>query len=128
MGKTAVFVLSSLQQIDTDKPSPEPKVLVLAHTRELASQIAHEFERFSKHFTGVKTACFYGGNPFINDKTVLTEQKPTIIVGTPGRIHQHVREKTLNLKELSIFVLDECDKLLENLGLKSPLLRFFIIR
>ena len=65
MGKTAVFVLTTLQQLDSSlllEKNP-PVVLVLAHTRELAFQISKEYERFGKHMKGLKTAVFYGGQP-----------------------------------------------------------------
>jgi len=57
MGKTAVFVLTTLHQVETDKA--EVKVLILCHTRELAFQISNEFQRFSKYLTDVKTGVFY---------------------------------------------------------------------
>merc|ERR1711879_213978 len=61
MGKTAVFVLACLQQIDTSEKAV--KVLVICHTRELAYQIKHEFDRFAKYFTGVNCGVVYGGVP-----------------------------------------------------------------
>lgn len=117
MGKTAVFVLSCLQQINTENPSQNPKVIVLAHTRELALQIHHEFARFSKHFQGVNTCAFFGGVPYEQDVQKLKEMKPVIVVGTPGRLLAMVRNKDINLSEVAHFVLDECDKMLEAAGL-----------
>ena len=81
MGKTAVFVISTLQQID-----PQPNVidtLVLCHTRELAYQICREFERFSKFFPDIKTVVLYGGINIADNRKVLKEEQPNIIVGTP---------------------------------------------
>lgn len=88
MGKTAVFVLSILQQLDTDREVDDVKVLVVCHTRELAVQIKNEFDRFSKHFPTVKTEVFYGGVPEANNLKTLREVKPNIVVGTPGRTKQ----------------------------------------
>merc|ERR1711975_49331 len=93
MGKTAVFVLASLQQIDASEKAV--KVLVLCHTRELAYQIKHEFDRFAKYFSGVNCGVVYGGVPIKQDKEMLAEKKPQILIGTPGRILGLLREKDL---------------------------------
>merc|ERR1719220_274282 len=71
MGKTAVFVLACLQQIDAKEKSV--KVLVVCHTRELAYQIKHEFDRFAKYFQDVKTAVVYGGTPIAKDREMLQD-------------------------------------------------------
>merc|ERR1719197_236623 len=78
MGKTAVFVLASLQQIDASEKAV--KVLVLCHTRELAYQIKHEFDRFSKYFTDVKTGVVYGGTPIQKDREMLKDECPHILI------------------------------------------------
>lgn len=91
-------------------------VLVLCHTRELAFQISKEYERFSKYMNSVKIAVFFGGMPIKKDETVLKTNCPHIVVGTPGRILALARQKTLNLKHTKHFILDECDKMLEQLG------------
>ena len=91
-------------------------VLVLCHTRELAFQISKEYERFSKYMNNVKVAVFFGGMPIKKDEEVLKKNCPHIIVGTPGRILALGRNKTLNLKNTKHFILDECDKMLEQLG------------
>lgn len=114
MGKTAVFVLATLQQLDAT--SGESTVLVLCHTRELAFQIKNEYARFSKYMPDVKTAVFYGGMPVKSNVDELQEKKPQIIVGTPGRILALVKSKDLPAKNIKHFVLDECDKMLEQLG------------
>ena len=113
MGKTAVFVLACLQQLDLSQKHDGPQVLVLCHTRELAFQIKNEFTRFCK-FLAVETAVLYGGVAISLNKASLAE-KPPIVVGTPGRIKQLVRDKVLNLSSVKHFVLDECDKLLDSL-------------
>lgn len=116
LGKTAVFVLTTLQQID---PVPgEVSVLVMCHTRELAYQIKNEYARFSKYMPQVRTAVFYGGTPMQKDIEVLKnkDQHPHVIVATPGRLNALVRDKYLRLGSVKVFVLDECDKMLEQIG------------
>ncbi len=125
MGKTAVFVLATLQQLETSPTSTDPSVLVLCHTRELAYQIKNEYARFSKYMPDVKTAVFYGGTSVKQNTEALKNEKPQIIVGTPGRIQALVRDKVLNLKNIKNFVLDECDKMLESLG-RSFTFTFFL--
>lgn len=91
-------------------------MLVMCHTRELAFQISKEYERFSKYMSNVKCAVFFGGLSIKKDEDVLKKSCPHIVVGTPGRILALIRNKTLNLKNVKHFVLDECDKMLEQLG------------
>jgi len=124
MGKTAVFVLACLQQINN--PEKQVKVLVLCHARELAYQIKHEFNRFSKFFTGIKTAVVYGGTPYQKDKETFQSDVPHIVIGTPGRVLALVRDKIMNLEHLSQFVLDECDKCLEKLDMRRDIQQIFV--
>lgn len=119
MGKTAVFVLTVLHCLDKD---PQPgTALILAHARELAYQIKGEFNRLSKFMPNVKTECILGGEPLEKQKKMLKgPNAPHIIVGTPGRILHLAKDKSLNLDNLKIFILDECDKVLENVGKFPP--------
>lgn len=113
MGKTAVFVLTVL---NTLKENPaEGSCLVLANTRELAYQIAKEFARFSTHMN-YKTMVIYGGESMEEQIEKLKADKPPIIVGTPGRILALTKRGVLDWKNNSIFILDECDKMLCELG------------
>ncbi|KAB7501748.1 Spliceosome RNA helicase Ddx39b [Armadillidium nasatum] len=105
MGKTAVFVLATLQQIEP--VDGQVSVLVMCHTRELAYQIAKEYERFSKYMSNVKVGVFFGGMNIQKDEEMLKNSCPHIVVGTPGRILALVRNKKLVLKHLKHFVLDE---------------------
>lgn len=116
MGKTAVFVLSTLQQLDP--VDGEVSTIILCHTRELAFQIKNEFARFTKYMPDVRTSVFYGGTPVKDDQEILKnkEKCPHIVVGTPGRMNALVRDKSMNTSAVKIFVLDECDKMLEQLG------------
>jgi len=124
MGKTAVFVLASLQQIDASDKSV--KVMVICHTRELAYQIKHEFDRFSKYFTGMNCGVVYGGIPIQKDKEMLKTTQPQILIGTPGRVLGLLREKDLKLDTCSQFILDECDKCLDKLDMRKDIQQIFM--
>ncbi|OWF42652.1 spliceosome RNA helicase DDX39B [Mizuhopecten yessoensis] len=123
MGKTAVFVLATLQQLEP--VDGQVSVLVLAHTRELAFQISKEYERFSKYMTSTKIAVFFGGMSIKKDEEVLKKNCPHIVVGTPGRILALVRTKQLILKHAKHFILDECDKMLEELDMRRDVQEIF---
>ena len=116
LGKTAVFVLTTLHTIEP--VLGEAAVLVMCHTRELAYQIKNEYARFSKYLPDVKTGVFYGGTPMAKDIELLANKDthPNIIVGTPGRLNALVRDKKLRLNNVKVFVLDECDKMLDQIG------------
>jgi len=124
MGKTAVFVLACLQQLDASDKAV--KVLVICHTRELAYQIKHEFDRFAKYFTEVKTGVVYGGMPIAQDREMLKNDCPHILIGTPGRVLGLLREKDLKLDKCTQFVLDECDKCLDKLDMRKDVQQIFI--
>lgn len=129
LGKTAVFVLTTLQQVE---PIPgECSVLVMCHTRELAYQIKNEYSRFSKYMPALKMGVFYGGTPMQKDIELLSSKDthPHIVVATPGRLNALVRDKKLRLGNVKIFVLDECDKMLDQIGESNlPLSTFPILR
>lgn len=125
MGKTAVFVLATLQQVD---PVPgQVGVLVLCHTRELAFQIKNEYDRFSKYLPSIKTQVIYGGTSVSKDRSILADKDtcPHIIVGTPGRVLALVKEKALKLNHTKHFVLDECDKMLDNVDMRRDVQDIF---
>lgn len=129
MGKTAVFVLSILQQIEAEADAKEAKIkaIVLCHTRELAFQITKEFDRFAKFILALKDKIMpvYGGVPITNDIKRLKENPPYIIVGTPGRVKDLAERKHINLSNVRHFVLDECDKMLEKLDMRADLQAIF---
>jgi len=125
LGKTAVFVLTTLHTIE---PVPgEAAVLVMCHTRELAYQIKNEYGRFSKYLPEVKTGVFYGGTPMAKDVELLANKDthPNIIVGTPGRLNALVRDKKLRLNNVKVFVLDECDKMLDAIDMRRDVQEIF---
>jgi len=124
MGKTAVFVLACLQQLDASEKAV--KTLVICHTRELAYQIKHEFDRFAKFFSEVKTEVVYGGIPIAKHQEMLKDNCPHILIGTPGRLLGLLREKSLKLEKLSQFVLDECDKCLDKLDMRKDIQQIFV--
>jgi len=124
MGKTAVFVLACLQQMDPKESGV--RVLVICHTRELAYQIKHEFDRFAKFFPDAKTGVVYGGVPISKDREMLKESCPHVLIGTPGRLLGLLREKDLKLDKVCQFVLDECDKCLEKMDMRQDIQKIFI--
>merc|ERR1712157_515187 len=124
MGKTTVFVLACLQQIDPTEKAV--KVMVICHTRELAYQIKHEFDRFAKYFTGVNCGVVYGGVPITKDKEMLEKEQPQVLIGTPGRVNGLILDKSLKLDKCTQFVLDECDKCLEKLDMRKDIQQIFV--
>jgi len=116
-GKTCSFALPAINMINTkDK---KVQVLVLCPTRELAIQVAEEFEKLLVFLPSVKVLSIYGGQGIERQISKLRE-KPQIIVGTPGRIMDHQRRKTLSLENIKLLVLDEADEML-NMGFKEDL-------
>ncbi|UYU32391.1 DEAD/DEAH family ATP-dependent RNA helicase [Siccibacter colletis] len=108
-GKTAAFSLPLLNNIDSDLRAPQ--ILVLAPTRELAVQVAEAMTDFSKHMHGVNVVALYGGQRYDVQLRAL-RQGPQIVVGTPGRLLDHLKRGTLNLSSLKGLVLDEADEML----------------
>ena len=123
MGKTAVFVLAVLQQLE---PVPgEIGALILCHTRELAYQIMHEFERFSVYLPNVNVSVVFGGVNIKQQKEELEAKPPSVVVATPGRLKALAKDGSLSLKQCGHFILDECDKMLEQLDMRSDVQEIF---
>ncbi|MGK9173160.1 DEAD/DEAH family ATP-dependent RNA helicase [Yokenella regensburgei] len=108
-GKTAAFSLPLLNNIDPELRAPQ--ILVLAPTRELAVQVAEAMTDFSKHMHGVNVVALYGGQRYDVQLRAL-RQGPQVVVGTPGRLLDHLKRGTLNLSGLKGLVLDEADEML----------------
>ncbi|NVK38730.1 MAG: DEAD/DEAH box helicase [Gammaproteobacteria bacterium] len=108
-GKTAAFTLPILSR--TDANARAPQVLVLAPTRELAQQVAAAVESYAKHIPGIRTTCIYGGQDFSTQFRAL-KNGPQFVVGTPGRVMDHIRRGTLKLDDIKAVVLDEADEML----------------
>ena len=111
-GKTAAFALPILSRLDLAQKSPQ--ALVLAPTRELALQVCEAFERYGAHIKGVHVLPVYGGQGYGVQLSAL-RRGVHVVVGTPGRIMDHLEKGTLDLSELRFLVLDEADEML-NMG------------
>ena len=108
-GKTAAFSIPFLMKVDPELKAPQ--VLVLAPTRELAIQVAEACTDYAKYMKGVKVVALYGGQRYDVQLRAL-KQGPQIVVGTPGRLLDHLNRKTLDLSNLQGLVLDEADEML----------------
>jgi ATP-dependent RNA helicase DeaD len=108
-GKTAAFALPLLANIDIS--ANHPQVLVLAPTRELAIQVAEAFQSYSRHLRGFHVLPIYGGQSY-NIQFKQLKRGPQVVVGTPGRIMDHLKRQTLDLSNLTTLVLDEADEML----------------
>ena len=108
-GKTAAFSLPLLSKIDPN--ARHPQMLVMAPTRELAIQVADACEQFTKNMKGVRVVTVYGGQRYDIQLRAL-KQGSQVVVGTPGRILDHIRRGTLDLSALQSIVLDEADEML----------------
>ena len=108
-GKTAAFALPLLSRLDLSKS--EPQILVLAPTRELAIQVAEAFQRYAAHLPGFHVMPIYGGQDYRTQFRQL-ERGVHVVVGTPGRVMDHLRRETLKLDGLQALVLDEADEML----------------
>jgi ATP-dependent RNA helicase DeaD len=108
-GKTAAFALPILAQIDLEQR--EPQALVLAPTRELAIQVAEAFQRYASHLQGFHVVPIYGGQSYSPQLHAL-RRGAHVVVGTPGRVMDHIKRETLRLSAIKHFVLDEADEML----------------
>ncbi|NOY70862.1 MAG: DEAD/DEAH box helicase [Gammaproteobacteria bacterium] len=111
-GKTAAFALPLLSKIKLSKK--QPQILVLAPTRELAIQVAEAFQVYARYMKGFQVLPIYGGQS-MGIQLKQLKRGAHVIVGTPGRVMDHLRRKTLNLSQLAALVLDEADEML-NMG------------
>jgi ATP-dependent RNA helicase RhlE len=109
-GKTAAFALPILQILD-GKPKNAVRVLVVTPTRELAAQVEQDFRTYGKH-VHLKTACIFGGVGMQPQVDTL-RRGVDIVIATPGRLLDHVEQKTVNLSHIEILVLDEADRMLD---------------
>ena len=116
-GKTCAFGIPVIDSVDPN--SNHIQTLILSPTRELAIQIAEELHNVAKYKEGVRIVAIYGGQP-IDRQIMALKRKPQIIVGTPGRVMDHMRRKTLRLENLEKLVLDEADEML-NMGFKEDI-------
>lgn len=108
-GKTAAFALPLLAQVNLKRR--EPQILVLVPTRELALQVAEAFNGFAVNMPGINILAVYGGQGY-NEQLSMLRKGTHIIIGTPGRIMDHMRRETLKLDSLKTLILDEADEML----------------
>ena len=117
-GKTAAFGLPLLEKLVVlDKRTPQ--ILIMTPTRELALQVSQELRKFAKYKEGVKIVTVYGGDPITGQIRDL-KGGADIIVGTPGRIQDHIDRRTLKFHQLKALVLDEADEMLK-MGFKEAI-------
>jgi ATP-dependent RNA helicase DeaD len=109
-GKTAAFALPILSRLDVSQTTPQ--ALVLAPTRELALQVCEAFEKYAAHLRGVRVLPVYGGQGYGTQLSAL-RRGVHVVVGTPGRIMDHLDKGTLDLTHLKYLVLDEADEMLK---------------
>jgi ATP-dependent RNA helicase DeaD len=111
-GKTAAFALPLLNQLDLSLA--QPQILVLTPTRELAIQVAEAFQAYARHLKGFHVVPIYGGQN-MGTQLRLLKRGAHVIIGTPGRVMDHLRRNTLPLSAIKSLVLDEADEML-NMG------------
>jgi ATP-dependent RNA helicase DeaD len=114
-GKTAAFALPILSRIDMDQRAPQ--ALILAPTRELALQVSEAISKYAHYLPGLHVLPIYGGQSYVVQLSAL-KRGAHIVVGTPGRIIDHLEKKTLDLSQLRFLVLDEADEML-NMGFQE---------
>ena len=117
-GKTAAFGIPAIEKVDPNKKGLT-QVLILCPTRELAMQISDEMHKFSKYKNGIRIIPIYGGQP-IERQIMSLKRGAEIIIGTPGRVMDHMRRKTIKLNNLSMIILDEADEML-NMGFREDI-------
>lgn len=109
-GKTAAFGIPIIERLDPENKNVQ--ALVLSPTRELTIQTAEEFSRLMKYKHGLNVVPIYGGQPI--DRQLRALRGPVqVVIGTPGRVIDHINRGTLHLDEVSMFVLDEADQMLD---------------
>ena len=116
-GKTAAFGIPAIEKVIPGNKFPN--ALIICPTRELVTQVATELRKFSKYKEGVKIVPIYGGQP-IARQIQLLKRGCGIVVGTPGRIMDHLNRRTLKLQDVNMIILDEADEML-NMGFKEDI-------
>ena len=110
-GKTAAFALPLLSGLDMNAKAGKPQVLVLAPTRELAIQVAEAFQKYAENLPHFHVLPIYGGQSYGPQLSAL-RRGVQVVVGTPGRVIDHIEKNSLDLSELKTLVLDEADEML----------------
>ncbi|MEA4966221.1 MAG: DEAD/DEAH box helicase [Oscillospiraceae bacterium] len=121
-GKTLAFAIPAVELIDVGEKTPTVQVLVLCPTRELAQQTGAEIRKVARYIPAVRPVEVYGGAAI--DRQCIRLRRANIVIGTPGRVMDHMRRKTLKLSHLKMIVLDESDELL-NMGFREDIETIF---
>ena len=121
-GKTGCFAVAVLSLINVNQNTCQ--ALILAHTRELSRQICEVVSSISSHIEGFRYQLLIGGNPTENDAKALKDSTPHLIIGCPGRVHDMIRRKHVNGKDIQIIILDEADEMLSP-GFKEQVYNIF---
>ena len=109
-GKTAAFAIPILEKINTKLKKPQ--AIVICPTRELAIQVAEEFRKLAKYMPSLKVLPIYGGQE-ISKQIRSLKAGVQVIIGTPGRVMDHMRRKTVTFENIHTIVLDEADEMLD---------------
>ncbi|MEG2815622.1 MAG: DEAD/DEAH box helicase [Oscillospiraceae bacterium] len=117
-GKTVAFGIPAIERVDTHEEKPTIQVLILCPTRELAVQGEEEIRKLARFKEGIHPIAIYGGAPI--EKQCIGLRRANIVIGTPGRVMDHMRRKTIKLGGLKMVVLDEADEML-NMGFKEDI-------
>lgn len=117
-GKTVAFAVPALEMIKTDEEKSTVQAIIMLPTRELALQCGEEIRKLSKYKNGIRPVEVYGGAAM--DRQITQLKRANIVVGTPGRIMDHLRRRTLKLNHVKIAILDEADEML-SMGFKEDM-------
>ncbi len=117
-GKTIAFGIPAIEKVDTHEEKQTIQVLILCPTRELAQQAAEEIRKLTRFKTGIRPVEVFGGASI--EKQCIRLRSANMVIGTPGRVMDHMRRKTLKLNNLKMVVLDEADEML-NMGFKEDI-------
>jgi len=117
-GKTLAFAIPAIERVDTHEEKTTIQVLILCPTRELALQAEQEIRKLARFKESIRPAAIYGGAPI--EKQCIDLRHANIVVGTPGRVMDHMRRKTIKLNNLKMIILDEADEML-NMGFKEDI-------
>ena len=109
-GKTLAFAIPAIEKIDREEANPTPQVLILCPTRELAQQGCEEIKKLTRFMRDIWPVDVYGGAAM--DRQIMRLRRANLVIGTPGRIMDHMRRGTLSLEHIRLVVLDEADEML----------------
>lgn len=117
-GKTLAFAIPAIERVDTHEEKTTIQVLILCPTRELALQAEQEIRKLARFKERIRPVAIYGGAPI--EKQCIDLRHANIVVGTPGRVMDHMHRKTIKLNNLKMIILDEADEML-NMGFKEDI-------